>query len=140
MTDTERRSATVIKSSAMDAVAHAAETIVGSGICGGSTAGSGSVKRIDTLYFEQTIQALIAANNKFASARERVVRQTKELTDSWQGHGSAKFREIFWRLKRELDDEEELLCAMKEDLEQILETYQSWDQSMASAISGNESK
>lgn len=130
---------------AMDSVKHTAEA---AGIPGPSSGpscscpvtplGGGSVRRLDTAYFEQTIKALADANDNFANSRKNIVSRTKELLDCWEGDGRARFGEIFWRLKRELDDEEELLAAMKKDLEGILETYQSWDQSMASAISGNE--
>lgn len=102
------------------------------GSCGGQ------VKRLNTDQFDQAISALSAANETFRQSRDDINAQTKQLLDCWQGSGHNQFSLTYWRLKRELDDEEELLSAMKNDLESILRTYQQWDQSMAGAIAGND--
>lgn len=123
--------------------AHAAQTVTNAAKnvgLGGAGGGSGQVKRLDTLQFDHAIAALGSANETFKSARDKINSQTRELLDCWRGDGYVQFSQTFWRLKRELDDEEELLTAMKKDLEGILETYQKWDQAIASSISGNDCK
>jgi len=105
---------------------------------GKSKGGAGQVRRINTDQFDQAISALSKANETFARARNEINTQTRQLLDCWRGAGHDEFNSTYWRLKRELDDEEELLTAMKKDLEGILETYRKWDQSMADSISGND--
>lgn len=107
------------------------------GSCGGR---GGQVRRLDTFQFDQAIAALGEANNIFRQAKDTINNQTKQLLENWQGQGHTQFSQTYWRLKRELDDEEELLTAMKKDLEGILRTYQQWDQSMAQSISGDDYK
>ena len=98
----------------------------------------GTVRRIDTQYFDTAIKELSDAISIYNDAKRNVDRATQSLQDSWDGKGAKKFDSAYKRLKRELDDQGENLVAMRDDLQSILETYQNWDSQNASQISGNE--
>lgn len=97
----------------------------------------GTVRRIDTRYFDTAIKELSDAISIYEDAKKNIDRATQSLQDSWDGKGAKKFDSAYKRLKRELDDQGENLIAMRDDLQSILETYQNWDSQNASQISGN---
>ena len=97
----------------------------------------GSVRRIDTRYFDTAIKELSDAISVYNDAKSNVARATNSLQDHWDGKGAAKFDKVYKRLKKELDDQGENLVAMRDDLQSILETYQNWDAENAAQISGN---
>ncbi len=97
----------------------------------------GTVRRIDTRYFNTAIKELTDAISIYDDAKRNVDRVTRLLQDSWDGKGANKFDSAYKRLKQELDDQGENLVAMRDDLQSILETYQNWDAENASQIGGN---
>lgn len=101
--------------------------------------GSGSVTKLDTSKFEDAMACLKKANENFSSAKENIDSQSKQLLDCWKGEGAKKFDISYWRLKRELDDEEETLIALADNLQQMYNSYREWDSTMASNINGSAS-
>lgn len=97
----------------------------------------GSVRKIDTVYFDTAIKELTNAISVFHNAKSNIDNATRRLQDTWDGKGSKKFDDAYKRLKRELDDQGENLVAMRDDLQSILETYREWDSQNATNISGN---
>ncbi len=101
----------------------------------------GTVTKLDTSKFEEAYAKLVSANKTFGSAKENIDKQTKRLKDCWEGKGRDKFDVSYWRLKKELDDEEETLIALADSLQEMYNSYREWDRSTASSInnSGTES-
>lgn len=102
--------------------------------------GTGSVTRLDTSKFTEAYQKLVEANKNFSAAKENIHRQTEKLKDSWAGKGADKFDISYWRLKQELDDEEETLIALADSLQEMYNSYREWDTSTAGSISGSTSE
>lgn len=101
---------------------------------------SGGVRRIDTTYFDAALQSLSSAIQTYSEAKKNVDQQTRRLQEVWTGKGANQFFDrSYWRLKQELDDEEETLMAMRDDLQAVYESYQAWDRQTADGIAGKES-
>ena len=100
----------------------------------------GKVKRIDTKYFDSAISELNTAINQYGNAKNKIVKATNNLLDCWEGKGYDKFNSAFKRLKKELEDHSDNLVTMRDDLQVILETYQTWDSENAASIAGNQTE
>lgn len=103
-------------------------------MAGSCSSGTGSVTRLDTSKFEVAYKQLTEASKNFSSAKEAIDKQTRQLKDCWEGKGADKFDVSYWRLKRELDDEEETLLALADSLMEMYNSYKEWDESTASNI------
>lgn len=89
--------------------------------------GAGTVKSIDTLLFDETINAMKNAVSAFSAARKNVNTATDRLLGTWEGKGKDSFNKVYKKLKTELKDEEDNLTTVKEDLIGIKDTYVDWD-------------
>ena len=96
-----------------------------------------TVRRIDTKYFSTAIRELDTAIEAFNSALSNVHSQTCRLQNCWEGKGANKFNDAYGRLKQEFDDQAETLTAIRDDLQTILETYQSWDSQVRSDLASS---
>lgn len=103
-------------------------------MAGSCSSGTGSVTRLDTSKFEVAYKQLTDASKNFSSAKEAIDKQTRQLKDCWEGKGADKFDVSYWRLKQELDDEEETLLALADSLLEMYNSYKEWDESTASSI------
>lgn len=106
-------------------------------MAGNCSSGTGSVTRLDTSKFDAAYSQLKAASKNFSSAKENIDKQTRRLKDCWEGKGAKKFDVSYWRLKQELDDEEETLLALADSLLEMYNSYKEWDESTASSISAS---
>jgi WXG100 family type VII secretion target len=101
---------------------------------------TGGVRRLDTAYFTSTLAMLKKAIDTMDGALSNIQTQTNTLQDNWEGKGAKKFNSAYKRLKKEFDDQEEVLTAIREDLLVVLQTYVAWDESAKNVIAGGSSE
>ncbi len=89
-----------------------------------------TVEKIDTKEFETAISAMNSAVNLFKSAREKIIKATDPVVDSWEGEGASAFDKVYKKLKTELEDEETNLETIRDDLKSIKESYEGWDKDL----------
>lgn len=98
----------------------------------------GTVRTIDTAYFETAIRELDHALDAFNTAIGNIQRQTEKLQTVWDGSGADKFDGAYHRLKQEFNDQSENLGAIRDDLKTILTTYQDWDRETKNVFAAEE--
>ena len=95
---------------------------------------TGSVTSIDTKDFDDGIAKFKSAIVIYRAARERIFTSTENLLISWEGKGKNAFEKEYTQLKSKLTDEEDNLNAIKEDLENCLQSYLDWDTELTGAL------
>ena len=95
------------------------------------TSGSGQVQRIDTQAFDTAIKAMEAAQKALGGSKQTLVQTTDRLLATWEGYGRDAFEAAYRKLRTNLNDEEDNLEAIKQDLQQIKQSYSDWDKGSA---------
>lgn len=88
------------------------------------------VERIDTKEFDTALSAMDTAVDLFKNARQKIMRATDPVVDSWNGEGASSFGKVYKKLKTELEDEETNLANIRDDLKNIKESYEGWDKDL----------
>lgn len=96
-----------------------------------------SVERIDTKEFETAISAMNSAVKLFKNAREKIIKITDPVMDTWEGEGASAFKKVYKKLKTELEDEETNLSNVRDDLKSIKESYEGWDKDLKTHFQNN---
>lgn len=97
----------------------------------------GTVKTIDTKFFDETIVSFKNALEQYREARKLIFDSTEKLLFTWEGEGKDSFQKQYDILKTKLTDEEDNLRTIKENLEDTKQTYVEWDDSIAAQFKGN---
>lgn|SRR5574344_447087 len=97
----------------------------------------GTVQRIDTEAFDESISSLANAVSAFSSARTSISNSTSNLLNDWQGDSKDEFEYAYDALSTALADEEENLNTIKDDLTTIKESYTQWDDNMSASMADN---
>lgn len=98
----------------------------------------GTVERLDTAGFESAIQAMGKAVASYQNARQSVINITDPVMESWRGRGEEAFSKVYKKLKTEMEDDETNLITIKQDLENIKQSYEEWDASLANEMKSKE--
>ena len=99
---------------------------------------AGNVRRLDTISFGPTIQALTSSIQLFNDLRNGVNTTTNEVTNlsNWRGRGRDAFLDDSNKIRRNLQDINDILREMRDALQQAHNNYNSTDRNMAGNFRG----